>query len=61
LKVPECVDSNFLGSRGTHFDSAASSWEKAENAIKKTKISRDNFFMEGSFEGVIYGNTVEIQ
>jgi len=35
LKVPECVDSNFLGSRGSHLDSAASSWEKPENAIKK--------------------------
>jgi hypothetical protein len=55
------VDSNFLGSRGSHLDSAASSWEKAENAIKKAKKSRDSFFMEGSFEGVIYGNTVEIQ
>jgi hypothetical protein len=55
------VDSNFLGSRGTHFDSASSSWEKAENAIKKARIERKRVFMIGSFGSVIYGNTVEIQ
>jgi hypothetical protein len=41
-------------------DSVLASWEKAVKEIKKAKKRRHNFFMEGSFEGVIYGNTVEI-
>jgi hypothetical protein len=41
-------------------DSATSSWEKTENAIKKARKRRHKFFMVGSFGSVIYGNTVEI-
>ena len=51
--MPECVDSNFLGSRGVHLDSVLASWEKAVKEIKNAKKNNDNCFMGGLFGAVI--------
>ena len=51
--MPECVDSNFLSSRGVHLDSVLVSWEKALKAINNAKKSRDDCFIGGLFGAVI--------